>query len=106
MDGLLGLDCGNGGLRILWPNISSIQQTASHVLAFLGITFDHLVATPKAREGHLRNGVLFMSYLFRRKKRSEGGQREMDARERNEVGLELVQVDVERPIKSEGGSDG
>lgn len=47
-----------------------------------------------------------MSYLFRRKKRSEGGQREMDARERNEVGLELVQVDVERPIKSEGGSDG
>ena len=30
----------------------------------------------------------------------------MDSRERNQIGLELVQVDVQRPIESERGSNG
>ena len=36
----------------------------------------------------------------------EGGKREMDTGERHQVGLEFVQVDVQRTIKSERGGDG
>ena len=35
-----------------------------------------------------------------------GGQREMDARIRHQVGLELVEVDVEGAVEAEGGRDG
>jgi hypothetical protein len=35
-----------------------------------------------------------------------GSKREMDSGERNQIGLELVQVDVQRSIESERGSNG
>jgi hypothetical protein len=34
------------------------------------------------------------------------GQREVNPRERNQVGLELVEIDVEGTVESEGGGDG
>ena len=33
LDGALGLDCGDGGIDILWDNITSVEKTAGHVLA-------------------------------------------------------------------------
>ena len=43
--------------------------------------------------------------LLRRDDGREGGQREVNARERHQVGLELVQVDVERAIETKRRSD-
>lgn len=37
--------------------------------------------------------------------RSIGDQREMDARVGDEIGLELVEVDIERAIEAEGSRD-
>jgi len=37
---------------------------------------------------------------------SEGGEREVNTREGHQVGLELVQVDVQGTVESEGGGDG
>ncbi len=46
-----------------------------------------------------------MSRLFCGEKRGEGGEREMDTRERNEIGLEFVEIDVQRTIEPKGGGD-
>ena len=33
LDGALRLDCGYGGIDILWDHITSVEKTAGHVLA-------------------------------------------------------------------------
>ncbi len=76
-------------------------------------------------KGHFCHGVLFVRCLLRGKERGIGSQGEVDTREaiktrqqsrlqgrkktdssRDKIGLELIQVDVERTIKAERGSDG
>lgn len=47
-----------------------------------------------------------MGALLGRNNRSIADQRVVNARERNQVGLEFVQVDVESTVKSQGRSDG
>jgi hypothetical protein len=39
----LGLDLGNGRVDILGHNVTSVQQTTSHVLSLSRVTLDHLV---------------------------------------------------------------
>ena len=51
------------------------------VLALTGVALDHLVARLEAGEGHLRDRVLFVASLVRRKERGIGGEREVDTRE-------------------------
>ena len=46
-----------------------------------------------------------MVRLLSRDDRSEGGKREVNTREGHQVGLELVQVDVERTIEAERRGD-
>jgi len=46
------------------------------------------------------------THLIRRKDRRVGSEREVNPREGNQVGLELVQVDVEGSVESKGSSDG
>lgn len=43
--------------------------------------------------------------LLNRDNWCEGGEREVDTRERHQVGLELVQVDVQGAVETERGSD-
>lgn len=105
LNSTLGLDGGNGGLDILGDDISTVEQAASHVLALTRISLDHLVSGLEAGEGHLRNRVLFVVSLVSRQEWRVGGQREVDTRERNKVGLELVQVDVEGTIEAERGGN-
>ena len=40
LDSPLGLDCCNRRINIFGHNIPTVQQTASHVLAVSGVTFD------------------------------------------------------------------
>ena len=42
LDGSLGLDGGDSSVNIFGNNVSSVQETASHVLAVSGVTFHHL----------------------------------------------------------------
>merc|ERR1711943_119250 len=41
LDGSLGLDGGNGGVDILWYDITSVHQTTGHVFSVSWVTFDH-----------------------------------------------------------------
>ena len=51
------------------------------VLALTGVALDHLVASLEAGEGHIDDRVLLVMRLLSGDDRSEGGKREVDARE-------------------------
>ena len=85
------------------------------------VALDHLVVALETSDSHLGNRVgLVEGYrqflvcrreyrvltLVGRDDRGVGSKREMDSGERNQIGLELVQVDVQGTVKSERGSDG
>ncbi|KAL4226984.1 hypothetical protein ACF0H5_014960 [Mactra antiquata] len=55
LDGSLGLDGSNGGVDILWYNITSVQHTASHVFTVTWVTFYHLVGWLEASVGDFSN---------------------------------------------------
>ena len=86
----LGLDGGNGSVHILGYHVSTIQQTARHVLTMTRIAFYHLIGRLKASIGDLRNTELFMVGFFSRDDRRIRGQREVNSRVRHKVGLEMV----------------
>jgi len=106
LDAPLGLDGGDGGIDVLWHNISTVEQTASHVLSMTGIALDHLVGWLKAGVGDFSHGELLMVSLLGRDDWSVGDQWEMDPGVGHQVGLEFGQVDVEGTVESQGSSDG
>ena len=57
-------------------------------------------------EGQLLNLEALMSTLGRRDNRGVADQRVVDTRVGHQVGLELVQINVEGTIEPQGGSDG
>ena len=106
LDGTLGLDGGNGSIDVLWNDITSVKETASHVLSVTRVTFNHLVGWLKARVGDFSDSQLFVVSLFSRNDWSIGDQRKVDTWVRYQVGLELGQINVEGTVESKGGSDG
>jgi hypothetical protein len=70
------------------------------------IALHHLVIGLEAGHGHLLDRVGLMSGLGGRDDGGIGHQREVDARIWDQVGLELVQIDVQRTVEAERGSDG
>jgi len=106
LDGTLGLDGGNGSIDVLWNDITSVKETASHVLSVTRVTFNHLVGWLEARVGDFSDSQLFVVSLLSRDNWSVGDQRKVDTWVRYQVGLELSQIDVEGTIKTKGSSDG
>lgn len=105
LDGTLGLDGGNGRGNVIGDDITAVQQAARHVLTTTRITLDHLVAGLKASIGDLRDGHLLVLNLVSRDDWSISDQGEVDTRVRDQVGLELVQVNIEGTIKAKRGSN-
>lgn len=106
LDGALGLDASNSAVHLLRDDVSTVQQAGGHVFAVARVTLDHLVVRLEAGVRDLLNGVGLVKGLASRDNRSIGHEREVDTRVRNQVGLELVEIDVERTIETERGSDG
>lgn len=106
LDGLLGLDGGNGSLHILVDNVSSVQQTVGHVLTLSEVALDHLVAGLETSVGDLVDGVGLVVGSGLGDDGSVGDQGEMDSGVGNQVGLELVKIDVKRTVESQRGGDG
>ena len=105
LDCPLGLDGGDRGVDILRDDITSVQQTASHVLSVSGVALHHLVGGLKASVGDLGDCQLLVVCLLGRDDRSIGGQGEVDSRVWHQVGLELSQVDVQGTVESERCGD-
>lgn len=106
LDGALGLEVGNGGVGVLGDNVSAVQQTGGHVLAVARVALDHLVVGLEAGVGDLHDRVGLVGGLGGGDDGSVSNEREVDTGVGDQVGLELVEVDVERTIETERGSDG
>merc|ERR1719481_2103234 len=96
---------GDGSVDVLGDNISPVEEAAGHVLAVPGVTFHHGVGRLEAGVGDLRNVELLVISLLGRNDGSVGDKGEMDAGVGNQIGLKLVEVDVESTIKSQGGGN-
>jgi hypothetical protein len=105
LDCTFGLDGGDCRIDILGNDITTVQETARHVLSVTGVTLDHLVGWLKARVGDLSYSQLFMISFFRRDDRSIGHEGEMNTRVGNKIGLELGKINVEGSIKTKGCRD-
>ena len=106
LDGPFGLQRRDGGVDVVGNDISPVQEAGRHVLAVAGITFHHLVVRLKTRHGNLLDRVLLVRRFCRRDDGRVGDKREVDARIRDKIGLEFVEINVERAVKAEGSGDG
>lgn len=106
LDGPLGLEGGDGAVGILGDDIATVQQAGGHVLAVTGVALHHLVVGLEARHGHLLDRVGLVGGLGGRDDGRVGNEGEVDTRVGDQVGLELVQVDVERAVEAERSGDG
>ena len=71
----------------------------------VGVTLDHLVVRLEAGHGDLLDGVDLVSSLGSRDNGRVGDKREVYTRVRDQVGLELIQIDVQRAIETERRGD-
>jgi hypothetical protein len=106
LDGALGLEGRDGGVGVLGDDVTAVQQAGGHVLAVTRVALDHLVVGLEAGHGHLLNRVGLVGGLGGRDNGRIGDEREVDTRVGDQVGLELVQVDVERAVEAERRGDG
>ena len=94
----LGLDGGNSGVDILGDNISTVHETACHVLSVARITLGHHVARLKDRVGNLSNGEILVVSLFARDDGGVRSQHEMNTRVGDQVCLKLSYINVQGTI--------
>ena len=106
LDGALGLDGGDGSVDILGNDVAAVHQTAGHVLAVAGVALDHGAGRLKGRVGDLGHRKLLMVGLLGRDDGGVGGEHEVDAGVRHQVGLELGDVHVEGAVEPEGCGQG
>ena len=106
LDGGLLLDGGQSVGNVLGKHITTVHQTAGHVLAATRISLAERVLGLKGGVGDLSNGVLLMEGLISGDDRRVRGQQEVDARVGNQVGLELIQVHVQRALEAERAGEG
>mmetsp|Transcript_19726 Transcript_19726/g.55730 ORF Transcript_19726/g.55730 Transcript_19726/m.55730 type:complete len:511 (-) Transcript_19726:7-1539(-) len=106
LDGALGLDGGNGGVDVLWHDVSAVHEAARHVLSVARVALGHHVGRLEDGVGDLRHGERFVERLLGGDHWSVRGQHEVDARVWHQVGLELGNIDVEGTVESEGGGQG
>jgi len=106
LNGSLGLDGSNGGVDVLWHNITSVHEAASHVLTVTWVALGHHGGWLEGGVGDLGDGELLVVSLLGGDNWGVGGQHEVDSWVWDQVGLELSDIDVEGTIESEGGSEG
>ena len=102
LNGSLGLDGGNSGVDVLWNDITSVHEAASHVLSVSWVALGHHGSWLEGRVGDLSDGELLVVSLLGRDDWSIGGKHEVDSWVWHQVGLELSDIDVEGTIESEG----
>lgn len=100
LDSFLGLNLGDGVLDVSGNNVTTIQQAGGHVLTGSWVTLDHLVARFETRGGDFGNRVGFVVGSALGKHWGVRNQWEMDSWVWNQVGLEFIQIDVQRPVES------
>ena len=102
LDRALGLDRGDGGVDVLGDDVTAVQDAAGHVLAVARVALDHGRGRLEHGVGDLSNRQLLVVGLLGRDDRGVGAEREVDTRVRDQVRLELGEIDVEGTVEAEG----
>lgn len=102
LDGALGLDGGNGSVNVLRDNVTAVQQSAGHVLAVARVALGHHGGWLEDGVGQLSNGELLVVRLLRGDDRRVRGHAEVDTRVRDEVSLELSDINVQGTVETQG----
>lgn len=105
LDSTLGFDGSDGRVHILGYDVTTVQHTASHVLAMTGVAFHHLVGGLEACVCDLGDGKLFMVGLLGRDDWRVRDQWEVDTGVRHQVSLELGEVHIQSAVESQRSSD-
>jgi hypothetical protein len=92
-------------MDIVGNDITTVQQTSSHVFSVSGIALYHLVVGLEAGHGDLLDGVGFVGCLGSRDDWRVGNEREVDTGIWDQVSLEFVEIDVEGTVEAEGSGD-
>jgi hypothetical protein len=103
---VLALDGVDGRADVTGDYVTTVHQAASHVLARARIALAEHVLRVEDGAGDLRDAHGFHVGLLGRDDRSHRAQQEVDTRIRNQVSLELVDVNVERALEAQRGSQG
>ena len=106
LDGALGLDGGDGGVDVLGDDVTTVHETARHVLAVAGVALGHHGGGLVRGVGDLRDGELLVVRLLRGDHGGVRGEHEVDPGVGHEVGLELGDVDVERAVEAKRRGEG
>jgi len=106
LDGTLGLDGRNSSVDVLRDDITTVHQTAGHVLTVTRVALDHHAGRFKDSVGDLSNRQLLVISLLSRDDGSVRGEHEVDTRVGDQVSLELSDVHVQGTIETQGGSQG
>ena len=100
LDGSLRLDRSDGSVDVFRYDVASVHQAARHVLTVSRIALRHHRGRLERGVGDFSDRELFVVRLFRGNNRRVRGQHEVNSRVRNQVGLELRHVDVQRTVES------
>jgi hypothetical protein len=89
-------------LAYLWNDVTSVHQTARHVLTVTRITLKHHVGRLEDGVGQFGNGQLLVIGLLGGDDWRIGRQHEVDTRVWHQICLEFGDIDVQGTIESEG----
>jgi hypothetical protein len=106
LNGSLGLDGGDGGVDILWDDISSVHEAASHVLSVSWIALSHHGGWLESGVGDLGDGELLVIGFLGRDNWGIRRKHEMDSWIWDQVSLEFGDINVKGTIESEGSGKG
>ena len=90
---IASLDGGNSGIHVLWPDISTEHEAASHVLSVTRVALHHRCCWLKHGHGDISNRELFVVSLLCRNDWSVTGKHEADTWVWHKIGLELAVKD-------------
>lgn len=106
LNGVLALDGVDGRADVTGDDVTAVHQAAGHVLSGARVALAEHVLRVEYGAGDLRDAHGFHVGLLGRDDRSHRAQQEVDTRIRHQVSLELVDVDVERALEAQRGSQG
>ena len=101
LNGSLGLDGGHGSVDVFGDDITSVHQRTGHVLAVSWVALSHHGSGLEDGVGDFANGELLVVGLLGGDDWSVRRKHEMDSWVWHQVGLELIDVDVQSTIESE-----
>lgn len=106
IEGLLSFE-GRGCLRsVMGYDVAAVEECDSHVSALAGVADNHLVLRLEALEGEILCAEGFVGGALGGDDGCVGDEWEVDSGERNEIGLEFGDIDVDGTFEAEGGGDG